>query len=78
MRAYPLTIRKAAHCTHQKSARGVHHASEIARSSKRLAFGNLDFAADMGSGRTVWLSPIHGRHWCSRPDTRGSRRRSMA
>lgn len=31
-----------------ETAKGVHNAYEIARSARRLAFGNLDYAADLG------------------------------
>lgn len=34
-----------------ETARGVHHADEIAQSCGRMAFGNLDFAADLGIGQ---------------------------
>lgn len=34
-----------------ETARGIHNADEIARSSGRMAFGNLDFAADLGMGQ---------------------------
>lgn len=34
-----------------ETARGVHNAAEIARSCSRMAFGNLDFAADLGMGQ---------------------------
>lgn len=43
-----------------ETARGVHNADEIARSCGRLAFGNLDFSADLGIGQDR-LALAHAR-----------------
>lgn len=57
-----------------ETARGVHNADEIARSCGRLAFGNLDFSADLGIGQ----DRLRGRPWCLHRGSHRSLRPSMA